>query len=269
MRQCFSKKSINEIIKSFESFYNRQDKEELRALYGAGSFSVATEYEKFKLDSAQWHRWLMKKKQDHIKRFRNYKPNLTDAYKKPCNSERKPGAYTKSKRPNTEPDIVVDRLTSESLENSNSGELMVTLTRASSSEQWKAATNTQEELRFQDPREKRPKVFDLCLRQNSSSKISKCQDNCDRKIGSLKELFIIHPYGNTSWTDKVTMKERVKYGPQYIHFDEDCLKQYDTSEFYGPGNGFDFSRITVDRDVQNDLNDTAKKYLGNIGVTIM
>ena len=65
------------------------------------------------------------------------------------------------------------------------------------------------------------------------------------------------------------MKERIKNGPRYIHFDEDCLKQYDASDFYGPANGFNFSRITVDRDVQNDLNDTEKKYLGSIGVTIM
>ena len=65
------------------------------------------------------------------------------------------------------------------------------------------------------------------------------------------------------------MEESVKYGPHYIHFDKDCLKQYQTSEFYGSGNGFNFSRITADRDVQIDLNDTEKKYLVNIGFTIM
>ena len=115
MQQCFSKKSVNEVIKSFESFYDWQEQEEVRAFYRAGLFSVATEYEKFKAGSKQWHQWSMKKRQEHVKRFRNYKLNLTDAYKKPGNSGRKPGAYTKSKRPNTEPDIVVDRLSSENL----------------------------------------------------------------------------------------------------------------------------------------------------------
>ena len=65
------------------------------------------------------------------------------------------------------------------------------------------------------------------------------------------------------------MKEKVKYEPQHIHFDKECLRHYDTSEFYGPGNGLDFSHTTVDKDVQNDLTDTEKKYLDNIGVIVM
>ena len=36
---------------------------------------------------------------------------------------------------------------------------MVTLTQASSSGPWKAATNTQEHVRFQDLRERQPNVF--------------------------------------------------------------------------------------------------------------
>lgn len=101
MRQYFLRKSVNEFIESFESFYNRQDQ---RAFCGARSILFATEYGKLKVDSVQWHRWSMKKRQEHVKRFRNNKPNLTDAYKKPRNSGRKPGAYARSKRPNKEPD---------------------------------------------------------------------------------------------------------------------------------------------------------------------
>ena len=101
MRQYFSKKSVNEFIESFESFCNRQDQ---RAFCGSRSISVATEYEKFKVDSVQWRRWSMKKRQEHVKRFHNYRENLADAYKKPRNSGRKPGAYARSKRPNKEPD---------------------------------------------------------------------------------------------------------------------------------------------------------------------
>ena len=81
---------------------------------------------------------------------------------------------------------------------------MVTLTRASSS--------GQEEFRFQDPTEKGSKVFKRWLRQNLSSKIRKCQGNCCRKIKSTKERFVFCTYGNSSSTDKETMKERVKYG---------------------------------------------------------
>ena len=94
------KKVCQEVIKSFELFYNRQDQGEVKALHGTG-FSVATEYEKFKVDSAQWHRWSTKKRQEHAIRFPNYKPNITDTYKKPCRCVRKFGAYIKSKHPNT------------------------------------------------------------------------------------------------------------------------------------------------------------------------
>lgn len=51
MRRYFSKKSVSEVTKPFELFHNRQDQDEVRALYGAGPFSLATKYEKFKVDS--------------------------------------------------------------------------------------------------------------------------------------------------------------------------------------------------------------------------
>ena len=99
------------------------------------------------------------------------------------NSGRKPETYTKSKHPNTEPDVLVNYLISENLETSSNVELMITLMPASSSGQWKAATNIQEKFRFQDPREKRPKLFELCLCQKLLPEISKCQGNCGRKMG--------------------------------------------------------------------------------------
>ena len=103
-------------LSNLELFYNRQEQEEVRPLYGASLFSLTTEYKKFKVDNAQWHQLSMKKRYEHNKRFCNYKSNLTDAYKKPCNSGRKPGTYTKSKHTNKEPEFVVDCLTSEKLE---------------------------------------------------------------------------------------------------------------------------------------------------------
>ena len=54
--------------------------------------------------------------------------------------------------------------------------------------------------------------------------ISKCQGNYDRQRNYLKELFIFRIYDNISWTGKVTVRERVKYRPQYSYFDEDCME---------------------------------------------
>lgn len=65
------------------------------------------------------------------------------------------------------------------------------------------------------------------------------------------------------------MKERIEYGPKYVLFDQCCLKKCNKSEFCQPDNGFNFSPITIDKEIQDDLNDTEKNYLGNIGVTLL
>ena len=56
----FPKKSVR--LSNLELFYNRQEQEEVRPLYGAGLFSLTTEYKKFKVDNAQWHQLSMKKR---------------------------------------------------------------------------------------------------------------------------------------------------------------------------------------------------------------
>ena len=50
-------------------------------------------------------------------------------------------------------------LSIEILKNTSSRELMVTLTRPLSTDQWKSATSVPGKLKAQEPREKRPKVF--------------------------------------------------------------------------------------------------------------
>ena len=45
------------------------------------------------------------------------------------------------------------------------------------------------------------------------------------------------------------------------------MKQYDINEFYGPGKDFDYSRVTMKKEEQAELNNTEKKYLGNIIIT--
>ena len=58
--------------------------------------------------------------------------------------------------------------------------------------------------------------------------------------------------------------ESVKYGPQYFRFDENCLKQYGINEFHGSCKDFDYSRVTMNKEEQAELNNTEKQYLGNI-----
>ena len=44
-------------------------------------------------------------------------------------------------------------------------------------------------------------------------------------------------YGPSTWRDKSGV-EKTKYGPLYIHFKEECLKNFDTDKYYGPGDDY-------------------------------
>lgn len=106
-------------------------------------------------------------------------------------------------------------LSSEILKNTSSREMMVILTRPLSTDQWKSTTSVPGKLRAPERREKRSKVFIWTM---IVPKVF-IQGNCGRKKGSLKKLLVVCTCSNTTWTDKVTMKERIEYGPKYVLFD--------------------------------------------------
>ena len=56
---------------------------------------------------------------------------------------------------------------------------------------------------------------------------------------------IIRSIGESWWTDKTTGKEISHVGPLYMHFNLNCLEQFDNANFYGPTERFDVSRLTV------------------------
>ena len=76
-------------------------------MYGAGSYTVNEPYKKFLVQSSEWHSWSDSRRRDHVKKFRQYVPSMTDRFSKPKNSGRKP-SYQKRHR-SLEPDVVNDR----------------------------------------------------------------------------------------------------------------------------------------------------------------
>ena len=95
-------------MKTLEQVHNRQDTEEIRAIYGAEKYSLSTEFKKFAVDSAIWHSRSLTRKDNHIKTFRDYQPGPSDSFNKPKNAGRKPG-FAPQQRNLNEPDIVVER----------------------------------------------------------------------------------------------------------------------------------------------------------------
>ena len=261
--QSFKKLDTAQVVKNLEQVHNRQDAEEIRAIYGAGKYSLSTEFRKFAVDSAIWHSWSLTRKDNHIKAFRDYQPGPSDSFNKPKNAGRKPGSALRQRNPN-EPDIVVDR----NEENSDESQgIRIRLQKSPGTKQWKSSECSQhsdQTIRFQDPRTDQPEEFELHLRNKLSQSIFKCQGNCGKKITS-DDYLLVKSYGTCKWTDK-TGREQSKFGPMYIHFVDKCLKHFDSETFYGPHQHFDYSKIKVDKKSLADLSDAEISFLKNLGV---
>ena len=120
------------MIKNLQWLSDKQDEEEVWALYSTGNYSIAGRYKRFSIQSSEWHKLGCKLK-DHVQKFRSFVPGKTDLFFKPRNSGREPCYQELSKR--SEPNLIIDCHES----NANSD---------------KKQTSSQQEasLRFTDPR---------------------------------------------------------------------------------------------------------------------
>ena len=160
-----------------------------------------------------WHSWSEETKADHLKKFREYVPNISDSFRMSANAGRKP-SYQHRDGNTTDPDIVVDR---------NNIDCTTSCT-----------------ISFRDPRATAEKEFELHHRTNLPKSVSKCQGNCSRPV-KVEEVLVVRSYGRITWTDKLTGKEKAKFDPMYKHFHENCLKNF-SETFYASGQSFDFSQ---------------------------
>ena len=131
--QEYKKRDVATVIKNLQRLSDRQDVEEVRALYGSGNYSIAEPCKRFCIQSSEWHSWDENRRKDHVRKFRSFVPGKTDLFSKPRNSGRKPCYQKRPKRP--EPDLIINSHES----NANSD---------------KQQTSSQQEasLRFTDPR---------------------------------------------------------------------------------------------------------------------
>ena len=56
-------------------------------------------------------------------------------------------------------------------------------------------------------------------------------------------FLVLKSFGTSWWTDK-NGNERYKFGPMYLHFEKNCLQNFDSENPYGPSQNFDYSGIT-------------------------
>ena len=211
---------------------------------GQATIACIQNTKKFQVASHVWHSWSEERKAEHLRKFKEYVPNISDTFCMPANAGRKP-SYQHRDRNTTEPDIVVDRI-----EKSTSGNSQHCTTPCT--------------ISFRDPRATAEKEFELYHRKHLPKSISKCQGNCGRPI-KVEEVMVVRSYGRITWTDKSTGKEKAKFGPMDILIHGNCLKNF-SETFYALGQSFDFSTKKIDPKTQEKLTEEDKTLLLSLGI---
>ena len=101
-------------------------------------------------------------------------------------------------------------------------------------------------------------------RKNLPKLISKCQGRCGKNI-TPNDILILKTSGKTSWTDKKTGQQREKFGPMYLHFQEDCLKNFGEKD-YTIGESFVFEKIKIVETTERELTEEDLEFLKSLGI---
>ena len=224
----------------------RQENEEIRAIYDAGSYSLATTDKSFQVDSARWHSWDEETRKNHIKEMRSYTPTPSDAFSKPSNVGRKPGSIIR-RRKKQPTQVLVDRIQNSQETSGSREDICLHISKSPSTNEWRfspSETENSNNIRFPDPCNDQPKIFELHMKKDLSKLVKRCQGNCGRVI-SYNDFLVVKSYGTIQWRE-TKRTEKSRFGPMYIHFQEKCLRGYEKDTYYGPGKRFDYSVIRVD-----------------------
>ena len=119
-------------------------------------------------------------------------------------------------------------------------------------------------ISFNDPRKKPKQEYSLHLRKNLPKLISKCQGRCGKDI-SPNDILIVKTSGKTSWSDKKTGQQKEKFGPTYLHFEEDSLKNFGEKE-YIIGESFMFEKIKIDEKTKRELTEEDLEFLKSLRI---
>ena len=95
--QCHKLESSVDVINASKKIIERQQHDEVRAIYGSGPYKLNNEYNKFSIDNLKWHSMTLEERKKHVLALRNYNSSLEDKFMKPA--KRKP-----------EPEVLINRL---------------------------------------------------------------------------------------------------------------------------------------------------------------
>ena len=254
--QSFEKGDIFEVVKTIKKLVERQQDEETKALYGGGGYKLSKEYKKFEIDPIKWHTFGPEKRKKHIEKFRSYQPGLEDTFVKPKTSGRKPNCTKRNRK--VEVEFISDPL--ENAKDSPKGK------RSTGTNEGKGAEKS---IILENPMIDPEPTYELHLRSKLSRMITKCQGNCGQKIKTAdkEDFFLVKSFGRSYYSVHGRAKSRLC--PQYIHFHNQCLKQFASEKFQRNYEKFPFHLITVSSKTKSELSDGSIAHLMSYGVTFM
>ena len=117
-----------------------------------------------------------------------------------------------------------------------------------------------------DPRINNDKTpFILFLRENVSKLVRSCKANCPVSI-LLTDRFVVNSPGEYSFYDKKAKTTTTKFGARYIHYQDKCLKNFDTANFYAPHENFRYEQMTIDPASKVMLEPDEVTFLAELGI---
>ena len=293
--QLFKKGSVLEAVATIETLIQREEYDEEMALYGGGNHVLSMQYKTW--FSAQWHSWKQERKDDHKKRFRNCKPLVENSFVKPGNVGRKPNQSKRVRM--SEPTNVVERpsttlpslvtssapttvqqnisfehqpcsstlgpvsTTSLSANATSTNSLTQCNTSTSNTSASSTSVPTSLSLSFEDPRLQADTLFELHVRSDLPKLVKRCRGNCGRDILQDHQL-VVKSAGIQRWISGGV--EKSKAGPLFIHFKEECLKNYDSKNYYAPNEPFKWEQITISSSTKSKLTAEEVAFLLSLGI---
>ena len=183
----------------FKSLVERQQDEEVRAIYRSGQHRLSDRHKKFEVDSVKWHSMDPEARKKHIERFRRNKPTLDEHFDKRKSIGRKLSDRRRTRKPDFE--SAFDRLDKKEKENRKS-------------------------FTFQDRNASEKISYELYFRSVVLRLVNRCQGNFrDQLFPADKEDYLaVKSRGRISFMNKQGEMD-LKYCPLYIHFQTECLEE--------------------------------------------
>ena len=171
--------------------------------------------------------------------FRNHKPSLENQFKKPKRSGRKASDQTCKRKP--KPETLIGRLEDRE-------------------------KKAEKKVWIDDLHAKRIVSYELFFRSLVPRLVERCQGNSGVKLKTTDDgdYLLIKSHGLSTYTVKEETK--TKYGPQYVHFNSECLLEYAHAKHDIKYNQVSFANSRVDRLMYDPLAEEEKTTLISYGL---